>query len=242
MSGPVFVPRFGRNIITIGPATMAIGFALFIWTINAFGADVTPYELIPALLVAGVGMGFVVASVYPFILAEVPLKDAGSASGIINAVGQIGGAIGIAAIGVIFFGQLASQSTASVDSVRAELTADVAAAGVPAFAVPNIVTSFETCFHDRASAKDFSDVPQSCKDAQAAQTAFAATAPAMAQAVGDAVGKRALEANQRNFTASISRALVWEIGALVVVFFLSFLLPPRPRSEKEFAEAGVAAA
>ncbi|HVY20717.1 MAG TPA: MFS transporter [Bauldia sp.] len=242
MSGPVFVPRFGRNIITVGPVTMAAGFALFIWTVNAFGADVTPYELIPALLIAGVGMGFVVASVYPFILAEVPLKDAGSASGIINAVGQIGGAIGIAAIGVIFFGVLASQSTASVDSVRSDLTADLTAAGLPAFAIPNVVTSFETCFHDRASAKDFSDVPQSCKDAQAAQAAFAASAPAIAKIVGDAVGKRALEANQRNFTTAISRALEWEIGALVFVFFLSFLLPRRPRDEKELAAAGVAAA
>ncbi len=242
MSGPVLVPRFGRNIITAGPLTMGIGFVLFIWTINHFGAAVTPYELIPAQLISGIGMGFVVASVYPFILAEVPIKDAGSASGIINAIGQIGGAIGIAVIGVIFFGLIASQSTTSVDSVRAELTADITAAGVPAFAVPSIVTSFETCFHDRASAKDFSDVPQSCKDAQAAQASFAASAPAMAQAVGASVSKHALEANQRNFTAAITGALKWEIAALVFVFFLSFLLPRRPRSEKELAEAGVAVA
>ncbi|MEJ0012068.1 MAG: MFS transporter [Bauldia sp.] len=242
ISGPVLVPRFGRNIITAGPLTMAIGFVLFIWTINHFGGAVTPYELIPAQLISGLGMGFVVASVYPFILAEVPIKDAGSASGVINAIGQIGGAIGVAVIGVIFFGLIASQSTTSVDSVRAELTADLTAAGVPAFAQPTIVTSFETCFHDRASAKDFGDVPQSCKDAQAAQASFSASAPAMAEAAGAAVGKHALEANQRNFTASITGALMWEIGALIFVFFLSFLLPRRPRSEKELAEAGVAVA
>jgi hypothetical protein len=241
MSGPVLVPRFGRNIITVGPLTMGIGFALFIWTINHFGAAVTPYELAPAQLISGVGMGFVVASVYPFILAEVPIKDAGSASGVINAIGQIGGAIGVAVLGVIFFGQIASQSTASVDSVRTELTADLTAAGVPAFGVPSIIASFETCFHDRASAKDFGAVPQSCKDAQAAQASFAASAPAMAEAVGVAVGKYAVEANHRNFITAITRALMWEIGALVLVFFLSFLLPQRPRSEKELAEAGVAA-
>lgn len=240
MSGPVLVPRFGRNIITAGPLTMAAGFALFIWTINRFGGAVTPYELIPAQLISGIGMGFVVASVYPFILAEVPIKDAGSASGIINAIGQIGGAIGVAVIGVIFFGLIATQSTTSVDSVRAELAADLTAAGVPAFAQPTIVASFETCFHDRASAKDFGDVPQSCKDAEAAQASFAASAPALAQAVGAAVGKRALEANQRNFTSAITGALTWEIGALIFVFFLSFLLPRWPRSEKELAEAGVA--
>lgn len=242
ISGPVLVPRFGRNIITAGPLTMAAGFGMFIWTINQFGGDVTPYELIPAQLLSGIGMGFVVASVYPFILAEVPIKDAGSASGIINAIGQIGGAIGVAVIGVIFFGLIASQSTASVDSVRAELTADLTAGGVPEFAVPTVITSFETCFHDRASAKDFGDMPQSCKDAQAAQASLADSAPELAKAVGAAVGKHALEANQRNFTSAITGALKWEIGALFVVFLLSFLLPRRPRSEKELAEAGVAAA
>jgi hypothetical protein len=64
----------------------------------------------------------------------------------------------------------------------------------------------------------------------------------MAEAVGTAVGKHRVEANQRNFITAISHALWWEIAALVFVFFLSFLLPQRPRSEKELAEAGVAAA
>jgi EmrB/QacA subfamily drug resistance transporter len=242
MSGPVLVPRFGRNIITAGPLVMAIGFALFIWTINAFGGAVTPYELIPAQFISGAGMGFVVASVYPFVLAEVPIKDAGSASGVINATGQIGGAIGVATIGVIFFGLLASLSTASVDSVRDELNRDLATAGVPSFAQPSIVSSFETCFHDRASAKDFGDLPQSCKDAEAAEASFAATAPDMAKAVGAAVAEHGLEANQRNFTASLTRTLEWEIAALVAVFLLSFSLPSRPRSEEELAAAGVAAA
>jgi hypothetical protein len=242
MSGPVLVPRFGRNIITAGPLTMAIGFALFIWTVNAFGADLTPYELIPAQLISGVGMGFVVASVYPFVLAEVPIKDAGSASGVINATGQIGGAMGVAAIGVIFFGLLASQSLTSVDSVRAELTQDLTAAGVPAFVQPTVVSSFETCFHDRATAKDFSAMPQSCKDAETAQAQFAASAPETAKAVGSAVAKHAVEANQRNFTTAITRTLEWQIAAMAIVFLLSFLLPRRPRSEEELAAAGVAAA
>jgi EmrB/QacA subfamily drug resistance transporter len=242
MSGPVLVPRFGRNIVSAGPVVMAVGFLLFIGTINYFGGAVSPIELIPALVVAGVGMGFVVASVYPFILAEVPLKHAGSASGVVNAVGQIGGAIGVAVIGVIFFGLIASQSTASVDSVRAELVADLSAAGLPSFAQPAIVASFETCFHDRATAKDFSALPESCKPGQAAQAAFAATQPVMAQAVGTAIAKHAKEANQRNFTRSITRTLLWEIGALVLIFFLTLLLPRRPRSDADLAEAGVAAA
>jgi hypothetical protein len=187
-------------------------------------------------------MGFVVASVYPFILAEVPIKDAGSASGVISAVGQIGGAIGVAVVGVIFFGLLASQSTGSVDSVRGDLTADLVAAGAPSFAQGSIVASFETCFHDRANAKDFAAVPESCTAGESALAAFAAAAPDVAKKVGDVIARRAAEANQRNFTTAMSRTFVWMIVALLVVFALTFLLPRRPRDEAELGAAGIAPA
>ncbi len=241
LSGPVLVPRFGRNIVTAGPITMLIGFALFIGAIVHFGGAVSPFELAPALLVGGAGMGCVVAPVYPFILAEVPVKDAGSASGVINAVGQVGGAIGVAAIGVIFFGLIGSQATTSVDSVRDGMTADLTAAGLPSFVVPQVIASFETCFHDRANAKDFSAVPESCAAAEKAQADFAATDPALATAVGEVVARYSKEAVQRNFTTATTWTLVWEIAALVAVFLLTFLLPPKPRRREELAEAGVEA-
>jgi EmrB/QacA subfamily drug resistance transporter len=239
-SGPILVPRFGRNIISAGPVVMAAGFALMIATIVHFGAAVTPWELLPSQLLAGLGMGFLVASVYPFILAEVPLEDAGSASGVIGAVGQIGGAMGVAVIGVIFFGLLGSQSTGSVDSVRPALAADLAAIGVPAFARDPIIASFEACFHDRANAKDFAAVPESCREGEASLAAFALTAPRVAGAVGEAIAARAAEANHRNFITAMTRTLLWMIGALAVIFFLSFLLPPRPRPQAELADAGIA--
>ena len=241
LSGPVLVPRFGRNIITAGPVVMAIGFALFIWTVNAFGGAVTPYELIPAQLISGLGMGFVVASVYPFILAEVPIKDAGSASGVINATGQIGGAMGVAAIGVIFFGLIGSLATASVDSVRDAFRADLTTAGAPPFGLRSITNMFEACFTDRANAKDFTAMPQSCQDAIDAMKQQGAKQPELAQAIGTLAQHYGAIANQRNFTSSITQTLYWQIGAMVVIFLLSFLLPRRPRSEADLAAAGVAA-
>ena len=206
------MPRFGRNIISAGPVIMIVGFGLLLVTVEDFGGDLTPWELIPSLVIGGIGMGCVVASVYPFILAEVPIKDAGSASGVISAVGQIGGAIGIAAIGVIFFGLLGGQADDERGSVRAELTADLdrrrAASGRRAAGH----SAFETCFHDRAVAKDFSVPPESCQQAEAAQSAFAAADPALAAKVGATVAVHADEAKQRNFSAAIERTLIWEIG------------------------------
>ena len=240
LSGPVLVPRFGRNIITAGPVVMAIGFALLIWTVNAFGGGVTPYELIPALVIAGLGMGFVVASVYPFILAQVPIKDAGSASGVINAVGQIGGAMGVAAIGVIFFGLIASQSANSAASITDQFRADLTAAGAPPTGLHSITNMFDACFVDRANAKDFGVLPQNCRDAIDAMKQQGEKQPALADSINKLAQKYGAIANQHNFTSSITRTLVWEIGALVVIFFLSFALPRRPRPEAELAAAGVA--
>lgn len=229
LSGPLLVPRFGRNVITLGPLLLGLGFALFIWTMRAFGGGVTPYELIPSLILAGVGMGCVVASVYPFILADVELKHAGSASGVINTVGQIGGAMGVAAIGVIFFGLIGSQATVSADAARPDLVAALTKAGIPDFIQPTVISSFETCFHDRSNAKDFTAEPESCRQARESAAAFATSAPAMATAVGDAVAKAAHDANTRNFLAAIEQTLIWQIGALVVVFLVSFALPRWPR-------------
>lgn len=237
MSGPVLVPRFGRTIVSAGPVIMGLGFALLVITIRHFGGDVTPYELIPSLLFAGIGMGFVVAPVYPFILAGVPLKDAGSASGVINAIGQIGGAVGVAVIGVIFFGAISDRAADSVQTVHGELASDLTAAGIPSFAQGSIVSGFETCFRDRSSAKDPTATPDSCKQGEQSLAAFAATQPALAAKVGDVIAARAKEANQRNFTSSMERALWYEIVILVFIFFLTFLLPRHPRSEAELAEA-----
>ena len=56
-------------------------------------------------------MGLVFVPLLPFILSSVPADDAGSASGIANAIQQIGGALGIAVVGAVFFGQLATTAS-----------------------------------------------------------------------------------------------------------------------------------
>ena len=54
-------------------------------------------------LLAGVGMGAMLAPLFDFVLAGVDDDEVGSASGVLNAMQQLGGAIGIAVIGTIFF-------------------------------------------------------------------------------------------------------------------------------------------
>jgi hypothetical protein len=56
------------------------------------------------------------------VLAGVPLRDAGSASGVLSTSQQVGAAVGIAAIGAIFFGLVADHgfSYATAQTLRWE--------------------------------------------------------------------------------------------------------------------------
>jgi MFS family permease len=59
----------------------------------------------------GVGMGFIVAPLTDAVLSEVPREHAGSASGLINTVQQMGNALGLGLVSVVFFGQIGDRLT-----------------------------------------------------------------------------------------------------------------------------------
>jgi hypothetical protein len=68
--------------------------------------DLTSWDLLGPLLVAGVGSGLFIAPNAQFIVATVDRAEAGAASGVIGTMQRIGSAIGIAVIGSVFFGML----------------------------------------------------------------------------------------------------------------------------------------
>ena len=70
------------------------------------GVGVSTWELVPALLAFGLGMGFVFGPLFNVILAGVEEHEVGSASGTLNAVQQLGNSIGVAVLATIFFSLL----------------------------------------------------------------------------------------------------------------------------------------
>lgn len=100
------IPAMGRWSLTIGLAVIALGTAAAATIVSHAGPDLSTWQLAPALFAVGAGMGLVAVPLLPFILASVNPHDAGSASGVANAVQQAGGALGIAVVGEVFFGQL----------------------------------------------------------------------------------------------------------------------------------------
>ncbi|MCX4750275.1 MFS transporter [Kitasatospora sp. NBC_01287] len=100
--------RFGRRVMHAGLLMMALGVGGIMLTLQLAGAAVTPWQLVPALAVTGLGMGLVMAPFFNTVLASVEPHETGSASGTLTAVQQFGAALGAAILGTVFFQQVKS--------------------------------------------------------------------------------------------------------------------------------------
>ncbi|MEU8423256.1 MFS transporter [Micromonospora sp. NPDC048835] len=118
ISAPVVVTlaaMIGRNVLVIGNLLMAGG--LF-WVERALN-DAIPrhagaWPLVPGLLVAGIGLSFVVVPLVNIVLTAVPEHLAGGASGIFSTAQQFGGALGVAIIGNLFFAHASQSLTGAI--------------------------------------------------------------------------------------------------------------------------------
>jgi EmrB/QacA subfamily drug resistance transporter len=109
LTAPVSYPiakRFGRLSIQAGFALMGGGLVLLALMVRAAAGDVTAWTLVPGELVAGMGMGLSLPPLFDFILAGVADHEVGSASGVLNAIQQLGASLGIAVLATIFFAYL----------------------------------------------------------------------------------------------------------------------------------------
>jgi EmrB/QacA subfamily drug resistance transporter len=99
-------PRFGalsgkygpRFFMTVGPIVAGVGFLLMM----RLGASVDYWtQLLPAILVFGLGLSMTVAPLTAAILGAIPPGEAGIASAVNNAVARIAGLVAIAAVGAL---------------------------------------------------------------------------------------------------------------------------------------------
>jgi EmrB/QacA subfamily drug resistance transporter len=103
LSAAVLAPRFGRSVLQVAAVIAAAGVWWLRHVITAHGLDTSSLALAPPLLLTGVGLGMIISPLFDFILASVTDEEVGSASGVLNACQQLAGAVGVAAIGTIFF-------------------------------------------------------------------------------------------------------------------------------------------
>jgi EmrB/QacA subfamily drug resistance transporter len=91
--------RYGpRFFMGVGPLVTAAGLALFM----RLDEDVSYLtDLLPALLVFGLGLAMTVAPLTSTVLADADESNAGIASGVNNAIARVAGLVAIAAVGAV---------------------------------------------------------------------------------------------------------------------------------------------
>jgi EmrB/QacA subfamily drug resistance transporter len=92
-----------RWILFGGLVTMSAG---ILYIINQTTLDATPWTLLPANALTGLGMGFTFAPLTAAVMRDVPPRIAGSASGILNTTRNIGQVLGIAVLGSVLQHQI----------------------------------------------------------------------------------------------------------------------------------------
>lgn len=211
----------GRYTMTLGAVIMAIGLGAVVLALVISGHNTQPWQFIPGLLLTGTGMGLVMGLMFSVTLKDVDTKHAGSASGTLNAVSQLGGAIGIALVGVIFFGHLTSNAATSFTSIEPQIRSELTVQMVPAQAQDPIIKSIKTCYVDRTSQKDTTQTPESCKSFESAS----ASQTPEAKELGDVIASATKQAVSDNFANAFRITMFYAIGLVGVTFLLSFLLP-----------------
>lgn len=230
LSGAALGPRFGRTVIHAGLLLMIAGFAGTWYTLYHYGVTTSAWATAPAVFVAGFGMGLVVAPLFSVILAGVEDQEVGTASGVLNAVQQLGAAVGVAVVGTVFFTLLGSQAGGAAASQTPAVRAALVTAGVTGPDQQRIVDGFATCLRDRLTADDPDLVPASCGRVQAT-VAAAAGSPEAGQRIGGALAASGARAVKVDFV-DVMRRTTWVAAALIALtFLLAFLLPRTARPD-----------
>lgn len=127
LSGAVLAERFGRGSMRAGLAVAAAGLLGLWWILDHAGEHLGAWTIAPALLVVGFGSGLVFVPSFDYILGDATVDEAGAGSGMLNAVQQFANAIGVAALGTVFFARAGTGGPTAVVAA-AQLVVVVAAA------------------------------------------------------------------------------------------------------------------
>lgn len=102
IAGPLADRIGGRPLIVAGLALQAVG---LLWLASTLSVGVSYAELVPAFVIAGVGMSLFFVPVGTVVLGSVRPDEQGVASGANNAIRELGGVFGVAVLSSVFAAQ-----------------------------------------------------------------------------------------------------------------------------------------
>jgi len=100
------------------PLVQLLGAAL-LWIELGYSGAFSIWLIVPGVVLSGIGSGAVIAALFTVILGAVDDDETGSASGVLTAVQSIGGSVGVAVFGSVFFQAITTGSAA--DAYRTAL-------------------------------------------------------------------------------------------------------------------------
>ncbi|MYS21928.1 drug resistance transporter, EmrB/QacA subfamily, partial [Streptomyces sp. DvalAA-14] len=99
-TAPRAIARIGAKWVAAGGITLTFSGGLWITQLSA--SEGYAAGLLGPMLLFGVGMGFTMMPLNTFILSGVEPKDAGSASGLLQTMQQVGGSVGLSVLVTVF--------------------------------------------------------------------------------------------------------------------------------------------
>jgi EmrB/QacA subfamily drug resistance transporter len=117
-----------RSLLTVGMVLVGIQLVYF----SQLGPDAVFWNLLPGLLVGGVGIALVMPPSTAAAVRSVPVDKSGVGSAVLNSFRQVGGALGIALMGAIVANETGGRRT--VDAFMDGFEASLLVAAVIAFA------------------------------------------------------------------------------------------------------------
>ncbi len=147
-----------RRTMLFGLAAVIVGFAVIIGLAHALGSNIGVRYLLAPLALIGIGMGLAIAPFFDMVLAGVDNDEIGSASGSLTAIQQLGNALGVAALGTVFFtvldahaGKSENAYTQALSTALSLSVALVTAAAIATFFLPRQATRPAPVHDDHAA-------------------------------------------------------------------------------------------
>jgi len=217
--------KIGNRVLVLGAGLLVAGMITMILTAQLVGTAPHIYSWIPAMALSGLGFGLFVPPVIDIVLVNVDPARAGSASGTLATVQQVGGALGVAVLGIIFFGLVAHTAPTAAATASTTLTAAASADPATAPQAQQITDTFTRCFTEQARGTDPTATPPGC-----------ATTTDAPPAVTEAYAVAATSATAHTFARSFTLSMWFQVAVYLLTLALVLRLPtanPRQLAERQ---------
>jgi EmrB/QacA subfamily drug resistance transporter len=106
LRAPALAVRHGRRLLAVAALLLAAGHVTLLLAVAHVGVGGSLALLVPGMILAGAGMGLAIAPLTTIILSSTGPEHAGAATGALSTFQGVGNSLGVAVIGVVFFGTL----------------------------------------------------------------------------------------------------------------------------------------